>query len=162
MPTCAGIERARRGLSWMPPQSTSQPISASEAAADKPAKPGPKTFMRSLHLSAGFNSLSWRRWMSGFCSSGPAGTLDCSSMPQSTSLKGSSAPDKQARGIEMLSATAATANSRLQPSRVERKRGPFRPALLQHPHKLQSDDHTFRWFAPRGLARYSESVLRGR
>ena len=138
MPTCAGIECARRGLPWMHRQSTSQPISASEAAADEPAKPGPTASMRSLRLSAGFTSLSWRRWMSRFCSSGPAGTLDRGSMPQSTSLKGSSAPDRQARGIEMLSATAATANSRLQPSRVERERGPFRPALLRRPHKLQS------------------------
>lgn len=40
----------------------------------------------------------------------------------------------------MLPATAATANSRRQPSGVERKLGPFSPALFQHPHKLQSRD----------------------
>lgn len=61
MPRCAGIERARRGLSWMHQQPTWQPISASKAAADEPAKPGPTTFMRSSRLSAGFTSLSWRR-----------------------------------------------------------------------------------------------------
>lgn len=80
--------------------------------------------------------------MSRFCSSGPAGTLGCSAMPQSTSLKGWSAPDRQARGVEMLPATAATANSRPQPSIVERKRGPFRPAPFQHAHKLQSHEQT--------------------
>lgn len=80
--------------------------------------------------------------MSRFCSSGPAGTLDCSSMPQNTSLKGWSARDRQARGIEMLPATAAAANSRPQHSRVARKRGPFRPALFQHPHRLQSHNQT--------------------
>ena len=142
MPPCAGIECARQGLPWMHQQPAEEPSSASEAAAAEPARPGPATIMRSLRLSAGSTSVSWRRWMSRFCSSGPAGTLDCSSMPQSTSLKGWSAPDRQARGIEMSHATAAAANSRTQRSSVARKRGPFRPALFQHPHKLQPHDQT--------------------
>src|SRR5471030_830150 len=73
MPPCAAIECARRGLSWKQKAFTLYPNSASEAAADAPAKPVPTTITSYLRLLAGLTSFKLNLCLLHFSANGPAG-----------------------------------------------------------------------------------------
>src|SRR6266702_6400287 len=66
---------ARRGLSWKQKHFTLYPSSASEAAAEAPARPVPTTSTSNFRLLAGLTSLMSNLWLSHFAASGPEGAL---------------------------------------------------------------------------------------
>src|SRR6185437_5415898 len=105
MPPCAAIEWARRGESWKQKQLTLYPSSPSVAAADPPARPEPTTIMECLRLLAGFTSFISKRVLSHFCSIGPDGILEFSSIYLIT-------PTITLTGIEMYPAVMAIARIR--------------------------------------------------
>src|SRR5690349_19698103 len=71
---------ARRGESWKQKHLTWYPSSLNVAAAEAPARPLPTTSTVYFRLLAGFTSFISNRWRSHFCSIGPAGVLDRSSI----------------------------------------------------------------------------------
>src|SRR3990172_1619251 len=76
MPPCAAIEWARRGLSWSQKASTWYPSSASEAAAEAPARPVPTTRTLYLRLLDGLTSFRVsKRCLSQVSSMRPVGAL---------------------------------------------------------------------------------------
>src|SRR5688572_8823878 len=80
MPPCAAMECARRGESWNTKVDTLYPSSDMVADADAPASPAPTTITLCRRLLAGFTSFIAKRCWSHFCSMGPSGIFDLSSI----------------------------------------------------------------------------------
>ena len=67
------MECARRGESWKQKTFTLYPNSASEAAAEAPARPEPTTITSKFLLFAGFTNGTEERNLVHFCSNVPSG-----------------------------------------------------------------------------------------
>ena len=107
------MECARRGESWKQNALTLYPISASEAAAELPAKPVPTTMTSMRRLLAGFTRLMWFLCEVHFSAKGPDGILDSSMMVsdynwvmyKKTGMAANSAGTSKANAIPAFSMT---------------------------------------------------------